>query len=331
MAPRRAGRETAGNAHLHGLRYFPAKGLSTFDILDTILIEESHSRLQSKQLDSSTRPGLSVKINTWTSDNIHVTSNSVQATVSTANAVCQRTRISSPEDASEENLPKPHLCETDQNLVENSKLFEKRTTPIKIETNKAQGSSTVCVEKHSYPNNFCIDTIDMSSEYIPRSHNDTIETENSVRSRHSPILLPSTSFTKTKSKHEMSTITTHHGISATSMSQAKLTGPQRAQKRIACFLGDDIPGTILAVLTEVLPIFLERTRSELLTPRQNLIQKLLYEDYFNHPANTSDGLNAREDPQALLRVGTMAHQVALLVEDTARSTELDMQADRRPP
>lgn len=55
----------------------------------------------------------------------------------------------------------------------------------------------------------------------------------------------------------------------------------------------------------MLPIFLQRTKSELETPRLNVLQQLFFEDYFNHPENVGEGLGyiPREDPQASILAG----------------------------
>ncbi|KAK3930614.1 hypothetical protein KUF71_023970 [Frankliniella fusca] len=338
LATRRVSRDVARNDHLHGLRYRPSKGLSTFEILDTILIEESNSRLASKPPDSGRRPNLSVKIDTWTSDITQVASNSVQATVSMESAVCQRTRINSQEDASKEALSKNNVLETektDHKLELNRELFQKtknRTDDDK-QISKNLHDAIFCAEESplteiNFQKEFSIENIDMSPEFIPRFHNGPVGKENPIRSRHSPVLLPSSSFTQAKSQHGSSKSEMSQSAQAkdalASAPQAKLTGPQRAQKRIAGLMEDDVPGTIMAVLTDMLPLLLRRTSAELKTPRQRQIQRILFEEYMNHPINAADNQHTRIDPKARLLVGSMANQVALLVEDTARSAEVDM-------
>ncbi|KAJ1532020.1 hypothetical protein ONE63_000654 [Megalurothrips usitatus] len=295
--------QQSNSRHLHGLRYTPSTGRSQFEVLaeccSTITNEGEDKILANKVVD---HPSRTLKVNTWTLPPGRTTSDSVQATVPTVDADCQLTVVSSPKDKSPASLPECVVVGEDVPLRNKEELFDKRVPNMKeVETHPA----SLTFENSEALEAF--DFLDYSPDLIPRSHQSILRVD-APESQHTPILKSSSTILRRNSSHgNVETTLQHIGgsshdltskVSPSNLSpETKLTGVQRARTRIAGFLEDDVPATLLSVLTEALPLFLTRTKTELSSSRQKSLQHILFEDYFDNPANASEEGSPREDPQ----------------------------------
>ncbi|XP_034240243.1 uncharacterized protein LOC117644738 [Thrips palmi] len=287
--------------HLHGLSYKPSARPSTFDLIETLLFNEPPKLVKAKSAqleDTVTRSALDVKVNTWTEppSPVATVSGSVQVKTSTANAECQRTGTSSP-----------HSAGTAASERQSERLFVRRSEIPEDQCKCGEGFAT----KQIHRNDLALEALevgDYAPELIPRSQHD--------------LLRPKAA---------------NSGQPSRTASREAPSGPpppsaaafQRAQARIAALIKEDLPATYMAFLTDVLPFFLQRTKSELDGPRRKVLQQLFEEDYLNHQHDEGPGCGPRDDPQTRWFVAAMAQQVAFLVEDTARSAELELTASLR--
>lgn len=229
--------------HLHSLHYIPSQKLSSFDTTESAIVVDygnclsnNHASDIGNEEDGADDLSHKVKRNTWTILPIltRVESLGIQVKVPTADADCQKGN--SPQHKSEEICSDVSDIDDYQEAQSESQhdLDRANIEPVsdlKVTRSSHHSNSGVVNSETSRTNQDDLDDLlellvptDMS--YVPRSHHDLIRPHD-TRSRNS--VRPSSE----------------------TYAEPTTTGLERAQKRIACLLGDDLPQTVLAVLTEV--------------------------------------------------------------------------------